>query len=86
MLKTLACELHDYIEVMCLYRYSVLITLNSGQHINGVFSTTGLTDTPIKQEVVRGKLVNGDDIEVILTEIESIKVLNENAQFSIVHF
>ena len=86
MSKILACHLYDYIEVICLYRYAVLITLINGQQINGVFNTTGFTATPIKQEVIYGKQINGVDIEVILTDIKSIKVLNENAQFSIVHF
>jgi len=86
MSKMLACHLHDYIELICLHRYTVLLTLNNGQYITGVFHNTGFSDTPIKQEVIYGKLKNGHEIEVILTDIKSIEVLNENAQFSIVHF
>lgn len=87
MTKILACHLHDYIEVMCLYQYSVRITLNNGIHIVGQFYSTGFIGASTdKQEVINGKDVNGVELTLILTDINTIKVLTKNAQFNIVHF
>lgn len=87
MAKILACHLHDYIEVMCLYKYDVLITLNNGKHIEAKFDSTGFIGKSMtKQEVIEGKDVNGYDLTLILTDIKTIEVQTKNAQFTIVHF
>ncbi|UJF20640.1 Rho-binding antiterminator [Shewanella sp. OMA3-2] len=87
MAKILACHLHDYIEVMCLYQYTVLITLNNGKHITAKFDSTGfIGQSTAKQEVIYGKDINGADLTLILTDIKTVTVLTKNAQFNIVHF
>ena len=87
MTKILACNLHDYIEVMCLYRYEVQIMLNNGHHITGKFDSTGfIGQSTAKQEVIRGKDDNGVDLTLVLTDIKTVTVLTKNAQFNIVHF
>ncbi|MCL1143089.1 Rho-binding antiterminator [Shewanella gaetbuli] len=83
----LACEYHDYIEIICLYRYNVTITLTDNRLIQGQFHTTGFTThQQHKYEVIKGFDDNQHPIEVKLTEIVKIDVNNQNAQFSSVRF
>ena len=85
--KILACNLYDYIELMCLYQYKVQVTLNNGKHITGKFDSTGfIGQSTAKQEVIRGKDDNGVDLTLVLTDIKTVTVLTKNAQFNIVHF
>jgi Rho-binding antiterminator len=87
MTKILTCNLHDYIEVMCLYQYEVQITLNNGKLITEKFDSTGfIGQSTAKQEVIRGKDDNGVDLTLVLTDIKTVTVLTKNAQFNIVHF
>ncbi len=77
------CEIYDYIEIICLYRYMVKLTLTDGTHIQGQFDRTlYVSRNQQKHEAIAGINQQQQAIEVILTDITSIDVLSQNASFS----
>ncbi|WP_153913538.1 Rho-binding antiterminator [Shewanella sp. TC10] len=87
----LKCDLHDYIEILCLYRYHVELSMKDSSIIDGVFFDTGFsfeklasTNKPAeKVEVIKGQLSQTQQpIIVEIRNIKHIKVLTENAKFT----
>ncbi|MEM0912460.1 MAG: Rho-binding antiterminator [Pseudomonadota bacterium] len=78
-----ACERSDYIEIFCMYRYQITITLKSGEIVNGA-----ATDTKIDEKKREGILVNTKDHSrfIALAEISTIKVNNSNPHISTLQF
>ncbi|KVX03338.1 Rho-binding antiterminator [Shewanella frigidimarina] len=77
------CEIYDYIEIICLYRYMVKLTLTDGTYIQGQFDRTlYVSRNQQKHEAIAGINQQLQAIEVILTDITSIDVLSPNASFS----
>lgn len=81
--QPLACHLHDYLEVACLFGYRVRLTLRDGSTVEGMAETT-LT-LPGSLEVLRLD-VDGQPRELPLCELVSLRVLTEAARFELVHF
>ncbi|PMG76646.1 hypothetical protein BCU84_12780 [Shewanella sp. 10N.286.51.B7] len=87
----LKCDLHDYIEIICLYRYRVELTMKDNAIIEGVFFDTGFSgeksDSACKSiekvEVIKGQLSkNQQPVTVEIHNIKHIRVLTENAKFT----
>ncbi|GIU54139.1 MULTISPECIES: Rho-binding antiterminator [Shewanella] len=84
----LRCDLHDYLEIMCLYQYQVELTMLDNSVINGQFFDTGFTEiNGNKKEVIKGA-INDDNSQVIveIEQIKSVKVLTPNPVFSDIDF
>ncbi|MGO4998826.1 Rho-binding antiterminator [Oceanisphaera sp. W20_SRM_FM3] len=77
------CEQHDYIEIACLYRYPVILTLNSGDVINGIAIDT--TRDHNRQECIQ-VLVEHRTILVPLAELISMKSAAFNPHFDYIAF
>ena len=79
----LSCDLHDYIEIACLYQYPVRITLKSGVVLEGKAADTVWNQG--KQECV--KIVVGDNsILLPLDSISSMQAKVSNPHFDQVSF
>ena len=73
------CDVHDYVEIACLYKIEVLLTLLSGEEITGVASTTSINSD--KQELL--VIIQGDDTKaVVLETIKNMQALTSNPHFS----
>lgn len=83
MTTILKCELHDYLEVACLYHYRVSLILKSGGEYLGVPQTTTTKD---KQEFLVFRCDNGEVVDVELLNLKSMHVLTPHAQFTDVKF
>ncbi|WP_299569456.1 Rho-binding antiterminator [uncultured Shewanella sp.] len=84
----LRCDLHDYLEIMCLYQYQVELTMLDNSVINGQFFDTGFTEiSGKKKEIIKGAINdNGSPLFVEVAQIKSVKVLTPNPVFSDIDF
>ncbi|MCQ8118661.1 Rho-binding antiterminator [Methylomonas rosea] len=77
----IACDLHDYIEIACLYGYQVRLTLNDKRIVEG--RALNIV-TEEKREVL---LLDHNPAEKItLDQLAKLQVLTPNARFTEVIF
>lgn len=79
----ISCSDYDYIEIVCMYRYRVLLYLQSGQELEGVAKDTARDGN--KQECIVLD-VNGEQQLVVLDEIARLDVCVDNPHFKSVSF
>lgn len=79
---SIACDMHDYIEIACMYQYQVKLTLKDNQSIEGKAVDT-LT-TPEKHEYL--VIDDGQKQQIELNRLKKLQVLTDNAQFKEVVF
>lgn len=79
---TISCELHDFVEVACMYRYQLKLILKNEQMIEG--TAIDIVNTPEKQECL---IIDNDSrMQIELTQLVRIEVLTPNAKFREVIF
>lgn len=80
--EIISCELHDFVEVACMYGYQVRLTLKNNQVIEG--KAIDIITSSEKQECL---VIEGDTRQHIdLTELAKMQVLSPNAKFNEVRF
>ena len=79
----LSCELHDYLEIACMYGYRVKLTLRGHQTIEGK-ALDMLTTAKKREYLVIGNEHEQQQIE--LNQLAKMQVLTPNAQFKEVIF
>ena len=79
---TVSCDLHDYIEIACMYGYRVKLTLKDRQVLDGK-AVDILTSTDKREYVV---IDNGKRQNIELNQLKKLNVLTPNAQFTEVTF
>ena len=79
----LKCDLHDYIEIVCLYHYPLKLTLSSGAVLSGTAVTTRYNDQ--RQECLVIKQ-NDNDEPVLLEDIVLLEVTVANPHLQQVRF
>ena len=79
---TISCELHDYVEVVCMYGYQLKLTLKDGRIVEG--KAVDIMNSPEKREYLM--IDNGTRQQVDLTELAKMEVLTPNARFNQVTF
>ena len=79
----ISCNEYDYIEIVCLYRYPVRLTMKVGESINGVALDTSRNES--KNECIK---LNANETEILveLDGISKLEVLIDNPHFSEVIF
>ncbi|MBZ9611317.1 Rho-binding antiterminator [Rheinheimera maricola] len=79
----LNCDLHDYIEIVCLYHYPLKLTLSSGAVLSGTALTTRYNDQ--RQECL---VIKQQDTEqqVVLEDIALLEVTVSNPHVQQVRF
>ena len=78
----ISCELHDYLEIACLYGYQIQLTLKNGQLVEGKAIDT-LTSTDKREYLL---IDNGQKQSIETREIQNLQVLTPNAKFSEIVF
>lgn len=75
----ISCNDYDYIEIVCLYRYPVRLTLKSGQTIEGKALDTARNQD--KQEAIK---LDQNAVEqlVVLDDLSLLEVLVDNPHFN----
>lgn len=79
----LKCDLHDYIEIVCLYHYPLKLTLSSGAVFSGSALTTRYNDN--RQECLVIKQNDNDEL-VLLEDIALLEVTVANPHLQQVRF
>ncbi len=80
---TISCELHDYVEIACMYGYRVRLTLKDHQIIDG--KALNVLTTAEKREYL--VIDNGHEQQQIeLNQFSKMQVLTPNAKFNEVSF
>ncbi|MCC6915928.1 Rho-binding antiterminator [Nitrosomonas sp.] len=77
------CDLHDYIEVACMYGYQVRLILKDQSVIEG--KTKDVLTDPEKREFLLLETGSGPQ-QVELIALDKLLVLTPNARFSEVDF
>ena len=79
----ISCNEYDYIEIVCLYRYPVRLTMKVGESIKGVALDTSRNES--KNECIK---LNANEAEILveLDGISKLEVLIDNPHFSEVIF
>ena len=81
--QPISCDIHDYVEIACLYRFEVELILANGETVRGHAQTTrsvkGLHEYLI---IDSGRKT----IEVDLASITSMRACDNNPHFDLVRF
>ena len=78
MPRPIDCELHDHLEVACLYRYRMRVTLISGEIVRGRAATT--VTQPDKTEMLVLHTQEGKQ-RIAMHDILSIEIETKGAMF-----
>lgn len=81
--ELISCELHDYIEVVCMYRYQIRLTLKDGATVEG--KARDVITSPDKKEFLLLEMGVGPQ-QIELTTLRKLEVLSPNPQFREVVF
>lgn len=79
---SISCDLHDYIEIACLYGYQVKLTFKDQQTLEGKAIDT-LTSAEKREYLI---IDNGQKQQIELDRLKKLQVLTPNAQFTEVIF
>ncbi|PAJ74709.1 hypothetical protein CJF42_09105 [Pseudoalteromonas sp. NBT06-2] len=81
----LKCDLHDYLEIACIYKITVELTLKNGVHIVGTPITTGVNKESGEYLVVQIK--HGvEDVSIPLLSLQSMRAISSNSHFDKIEF
>jgi len=81
--KNIACDLHDYLEIACLFAYQVRITLVTGETFTGVAKTTRVEN---KKELLVLAVDNAQLQKIETPKLKTMEVLTPNAKFTRIEF
>lgn len=76
--RPLACDLHDYLEIACLYGYRLRIELDDGSWLNARALDT--RTLPSKEEVLVVRAA-GEERQLRLDRLHAITALTPGARF-----
>ncbi|MGR5285860.1 Rho-binding antiterminator [Vibrio maritimus] len=74
----ISCSDYDYVEIACMHRYPVRLSMKNGQKIEGTALDTTRND--VKAECIKLSQQSGERL-VELDQIASIEVLTANPHF-----
>lgn len=77
------CKSHDYIEIVCMYRYPIKITMKTGEIIKCIAFDTHYNS--IREECIKVK-IDALVSEVILDNISTLEISVKNPHFEKVSF
>lgn len=77
------CDQHDFIEIACMYNYSIELTLKSGYKLEGVACDTQCNES--RQECIKLKTHESESL-VVLDTISRMDALVDNPHFSVINF
>lgn len=80
--EVISCELHDFVEVACMYNYQLKLILKNGEVIEG----KAVDILSVDQQELLDIDDNGEKKQVDLMALAKMKVLTPNAKFSEVVF
>ena len=82
--EVISCELHDFIEVACMYGYRLKLTLKNDQTIEG--KAIDIVNSSQKRECLVIASEDNTCQQIDLTELAKMQELTPNAKFQEVVF
>lgn len=79
----ISCDLHDYIEIACTFRYLIKLTMKSGSIIEGVALDTVLNAS--RDECIKVDLKGAEKL-LVLDEISRLEACVDNPHFHSISF
>ncbi|MDU0355344.1 Rho-binding antiterminator [Paraglaciecola aquimarina] len=79
----ITCNQYDYIEIACMYRYPIKLTLRSAEVITGIAQDTGRNSAG--EECINVSVSNNETM-IVLTEITKLEACSDNPHFSTLSF
>lgn len=79
----ISCDQYDYIEIVCMYRYPIILTLKSGETLACTALDTQRNDA--REECIK-VLANDQEQLVVLDQLAKLRVTIENPHFQEVTF
>jgi Rho-binding antiterminator len=79
----ISCQIHDYVEIACMYCIEVKLALKNNQTIQGVALQTAYSDNKEECIVIRTK--RGDE-QVVLDHVVSMEAVTINSHFNKINF
>lgn len=79
----ISCEQHDYIEIACMFRYPIKLTMHSGIVIECIAVDTTLNDN--KLECIKVDFKEGETL-IIIDDIAQLDVCIDNPHFHTISF
>lgn len=79
----ISCNDYDYIEIVCLHRYPIKLTLRSGEQIECVGLDTQRNDN--REECIKVSQQETEQL-LVLTEIATLEVCVDNPHFQHISF
>lgn len=78
----ISCELHDFVEVACMYGYQLKLFLKNNQVIEG--KAIDIVNSPERRECL--VIENDSRQQIELTQLARMQILTPNAKFNEVVF
>lgn len=82
--EIMSCDLHDYLEIACMYKIRVEMTLADGQKTTGIPLTTRVTSE--KEELLVFQVSDKERIELPLLSLQKMTAMSNNPHFNTVGF
>jgi len=79
----ISCSEYDYIEIVCMYRYPIKLTMKSGEVVEGVAVNTKRNNA--REECILVSIDSGQNL-IVLDEIAKLEVCVENPHFEEISF
>jgi Rho-binding antiterminator len=81
--ELIKCDLHDYIEIACLFHFEIRLSLTNGDSVQGIAETTETTADKREWLVLT---INGQIQKFDLTGINSMHTVTANQHFNKIEF
>lgn len=78
-----SCQQYDYVEIACMHKYPIILTLKNGKNFEGIAYDTKVNDK--REECIILKTADAEKI-IVLDEIAKMEVQVKNPHFSFVQF
>lgn len=82
MSQLIACELHDYIEIACMYAYQLRLTLKNQDVFEGKAVDTWVDKNKREYLVIS----DGQRHLIELSQLSKLEVLSDEPRFTVVEF
>ncbi len=79
------CDLHDYIEIACIFNIEIELTTIEGKEYKGIPQTTSIDEKKIEQLILK-QTYNSLEISLPLMQLKKMTALTKNYHFSDINF
>lgn len=84
-MQPISCDLHDYLEIACIYKIPVHLLLTNGEEYSGIPITIEVNTN--REEYLQLLIDSSNErTDIVLHELETMEAITPNTHFSKVIF